>query len=78
MKEFEVWTEGYLCTGMEGIPAKAQMHGKFKGETFKDAVIAWKNTLTDEYSIKCVDIDRMNFWGCRFFDNEVDARKSFG
>lgn len=74
-KEFEVWTEGYATTGQS---SDAMFHGKFKGKTFKDAVIAWKNTLTDKYSIQCVDVDRMNFWGCRFYDNEKDARKSFG
>jgi len=78
MKEYEVWTEGYLATGMEGIPAKAQLHGKFKGNSFKEAIQAFKDTLTDSYSIECVDVENMNFWGCRFFDNETDARKSFG
>ena len=74
-KEFEVWTEGYAATGQS---SDAMFHGKFKGETFKDAVIAFKNTLTDEYSIRCVDVDRMSFWACKFYDNEKDARKSFG
>lgn len=78
MKEFELWTEGYLCTGMEGIPATATFHGKFKGNTFKEAIQAYKNTLTDPYSVSCVDVENMNFWLCRFFDNEADARKSFG
>ena len=75
MKKFEVWTEGYAATGESG---KATFHGEFKGETLKDAVIKWRNTLTDPHSVKCVDLDRMTFWGCRFFDNETDARKSFG
>lgn len=74
-KEFEVWTEGYTTNGGS---CDAIFHGRFKGRTFKDAVIAWKNTLTDKHSIQCVDIDRMKFWGCRFYDNERDARKSFG
>jgi len=74
-KEFEVWTEGYAATGES---SGAIFHGKFKGETFKDAVIAFKNTLTDEYSINCVDLDNMRFWGCDFFDNEKDARQYFG
>lgn len=75
MKEFEVWTEGYNDMGNIG---RAAFHGKFKGETFKDAIVAFRDTLTDEYSFKCIDIDRMMFWGCQFFDNEADARKSFG
>lgn len=75
MKTFQVWTEGYSATDES---SGAVFHGEFDGETFTDAVIAWRNTLTDEYSVKCVDLDRMRFWGCRFFDNEQDARKSFG
>ena len=72
---FEIWSEGYITSGESG---DATFHGKFKGETFKDAVIAWKNSLTDTYSIECVDIDNMRFWGCRLFDNEKDARKLHG
>lgn len=75
MAKFQVWTEGYSATGGS---SDATFHGEFEGETFKDAVIAWKNTLTDPYSIECVDLERMCFWSCRFFDNEKDARKSFG
>jgi len=72
---FEVWTEGYSVTGNS---SKANFHGRFKGETFRDAVIAFKESVTDEYSRKCIDVDRMTFWGCRFFDNQAEASKSFG
>lgn len=75
MKKFEVWSEGYAATGESG---DAVFHGNFEGETFRDAVISFKNSLTNPHSISCIDIDRMTFWGCRFFDNEIDARKSFG
>jgi hypothetical protein len=75
MKEFEVWTEGYNDMGNIG---RASFHGKFKGETFKDAVIAFRDTLTDQHSINCIDIERMCFWACRFYDNEADARKLYG
>lgn len=75
MKTFEVWSEGYRATGESGT---AMLHGKFEGETFKDAVIAYKDTVTDLYSRSCIDVENLKFWGCRFFDNELDARKSFG
>lgn len=75
MKEYELWTEGYMATGESG---EATFHGKFKGNTFKEAIQAFKDTLTDERSIRCVDVEKKKFWGCRFFDNEADARKSFG
>lgn len=77
-KEYEIWSEGYLCTGMEGVPAKADFHGRFEGETFQDACDKWAETLKDEYSRSCYDRDRLVYWGCKLFDNEDDARKSFG
>ena len=75
MKEYELWTEGHTATGESG---EATFHGKFKGNTFKEAIQAFKDTLTDERSIRCVDVENEKFWGCRFFDNEADARRSFG
>ena len=75
-KAFEVWTEGFQDMG-QGI-THAKRHGTFSGETFKDAVIAFRNSLDDKHSISCIDIDNMVFWGCSFFDNELDARERFG
>lgn len=75
MKDFEVWTEGYSVTGNS---SPAILHGTFKGKTFKDAVIAYKASVKDIHSKNCIDVERMSFWGCRFFDNESDARKNFG
>lgn len=75
MNKWQVWTEGYMATGESG---KAIFHGEFDGETFRDAVKAYRDTITDPYSIKCVDLENLTFWACRFFDNEADARKSFG
>ncbi len=74
-KEFEVWTEGYAATGES---SSAMLHGVFPGETFREAVIAFRDSLTDPHSIACVNVGGMSFWGCRFFDNEKDARASFG
>lgn len=34
---FEVWSEGYLVTGMDGIPAKAEKMGQAEAETFEEA-----------------------------------------
>ena len=75
---WQVWSEGYLCSGMEGIPQRAIFHGDFIGDTFKDAVIACRDSFDDENSRNCVDIENLSFWVCRFFDNEADARKAFG
>jgi len=75
MTKFQVWTEGYRATGESSA---AQFHGDFDGETFKDAVVAFRDSLDDERSKSLVDIERMRFWGCSFFDNGYDAQKSFG
>jgi len=77
MNKYELWSEGYLATGMEGIPATATFHGVFEGETFKDAIQAYKDTLRG-YDWECVDVEEGTLWGCRFFDNEADARKLYG
>lgn len=73
LREFDVWSEGYRATG-EAAPA--QYLGRFKGATFRDAV---ETALTDlSWDRKYYDAERLTFWGCRFFDNEIDARKVFG
>lgn len=37
MKEYEIWSEGYLCSGMDGVPEKAHLFGKEHGDNFKEA-----------------------------------------
>lgn len=75
IKRYQVWIEGYQATGQS---TKATYHGEYEGQDFKEAVTAFKDSLTDEHSRQCVDLNRMTFWGCKFFDNESDARKAFG
>lgn len=73
MKDWEVWTEGYAATGEFG---SAILHGVYRAETFQQAVEAWLDEYTDRW--KSYDSDRMTFWGCRFYDNERDARAFLG
>jgi len=75
MKKIQLWAEGYVATGQS---SDATFHGEFEAYNIKDAVQLFKDSLTDEHSIKCVDVENLTFWGCRFFDNATDARKSFG
>lgn len=75
MREIHLWTEGYAATGEE---SGAIFHGVFKANSLKNAVVQFKKTLTDQQSKDCVDIESLTFWGCRFFDNATDAKKSFG
>ena len=77
-RKFQIWSEGYSVTGQY---QKAIYHGEFEAETFEQACDKWIETL-DEYSKQCYtpskDGSRPMLWGCRLFDNETDARKSFG
>lgn len=72
MEEYEIWVEGYAATGeMSG----ASLLAKQKGKSWVDAVSRYM-----EKNPGRIRIDERGFtdWGCRLFDNEADARKSFG
>jgi hypothetical protein len=72
-KVYEIWREGFHV--MEGH-SHAVLCGTAKGSSFKDACYAFskKNSEFKTY----FDAQKMTWWGCRLFDNETDARKSFG
>ena len=71
----QLWSEGYSATGQS---AGASFHGEFECDTLQKAVKLYRDSLTDKYSRDCIDLDNLTNWACRFFDNESDARKSFG
>lgn len=86
MTEYEIWMEGYV---IQGNDSNATFIGKAKGETFKDACMNFEypdNIFFNETVIvKKGDklkldahYDEPTIWGCRLFDNEKDARASFG
>lgn len=83
---YEIWTEGYAASGESG---EAHMIGTAKGETFDQAVEEWAKT--SNYKVERNTPERYvseeayknrrsnwNIWACNLFDNETDARKSFG
>lgn len=73
MRNFEIWCEGYI---IQGNRDGASLLGTAAGETFKDAAISLFRSNGDS---RCDFIaDSMTYWGCRLFDNEIDARKNFG
>lgn len=74
MNTYEIWMEGYLATGMEGIPQRAQRMAVARGETFQDACDWYFRCKGDNY----YDSRTLTYWGCKLFDNEADARRSFG
>ena len=72
-KMHEIWCEGYVAIGQN---SGAIMLGYSKGKNLKDACINYAKK--DSEFAKYFDVDSMTYWGCRIFDNEIDARKSFG
>jgi hypothetical protein len=66
---FQVWQEGFRATG-ESSPAI--LHGEVEAPTFRAACAeVFKGEST-------FDADTLTYWGCRLFDNETEARRSFG
>jgi hypothetical protein len=73
MKYFDIWAEGYLTNGGFG----GAIHlGKCCGETFKQA--CENKAKIDKDFKKYFNSETMTYWGCKLFDNESDARKTFG
>ena len=68
-----LWIEGYACTGQS---KEAQHEGTYKAETLTDAVAQWAGSSVEKMNL--VDFNMLTYWGCRFFDNESDARKLCG
>lgn len=79
MQKFEVWSEGYAATGQSGNAQRLTIGNEdtlWEGESFQKACENALRTL--EWDMSYYDKKRNTYWACRFFENEVDARKSFG
>ena len=78
MKTYEIWIEGYECTGQS---SGALFKGIYEGNSLKEACLnkAIKDPDFAKY-LKCAPgkNGRCSYWGCTIFDNEKDARKLFG
>ena len=72
MERFNIWVEGYAATGEHGT---ASLLGSYEAETWDGAV---KKYMAENPGRIVVDSRGYTDWGCRLFDNESDARKSFG
>jgi hypothetical protein len=73
MPRYCIWMEGYAATGEHG---EATYHGDYAGEDFRSAV---ERMMHDQqWDFKLYDRQRLTYWGCKFYDNEADARQSFG
>jgi len=87
-KEYEIWIEGFIATGQS---QRASFIGKAKGNNFKEACKSFRypENIIREYDGELIvkkgtklKLDKHykhpSIWACRLFDNEKDARKSFG
>lgn len=69
----DLWMEGYALNGDRGT---ATYLGTFEASTVQEAAKAWATTGSP--LAKYLNTARTAVWGCRLFDNEADARRTFG
>lgn len=82
MKYYTLWQEGYAITGNNDY---AKCLGNYPADTFNEAV---ERYVQHREETDWPDIRKPggytftngihSVWGCRIYNNEVDARKSFG
>lgn len=70
---YTLWTEGYVATGESGT---ATLLGTAKGRTLREAAKNYAEAHPEDASY--FNMSFTHYWSCRIFDNEADARKSFG
>jgi len=80
--KYQVWLEGYAATGESGTAMQLNLPNEDctlweGGVSFRAACLNALETLKWEID-HYYDYARNTYWGCRFFDNEQDARKTFG
>lgn len=66
---YNIWMEGFRMTGAK---SQARFVGTFEAESFAEA--CQKAFGKDPY----YNPKRNTYYGCCLYDNESDARKSFG
>lgn len=75
LNEYEIWCEGYAATGHRG---QAFCFGKAHGENFREACRAFFRVEIAAGKFHTYDPAENRYWGCQLYDNETDARKTFG
>lgn len=75
VKQYEIWSEGFADSRELH---QAYLFGCGEGETFREACINFMNADKQHKELRYFNVKDLTFWGCRLFDNEADARKSFG
>ncbi len=80
MKKFTLWTEGYMATGEQG---RAFLLGAYPVETIDEAVELYLQENPDMRKYLAIHNEpnarsKYSLWACRLFNNEEDAKKSYG
>ncbi len=70
---FEVWSEGYSSMGEHG---PAVFHGVVTAGTFAEACD--KLFSPEEHRDYYHKSKTLSYWMCKLYDNEKDARRSYG
>ena len=82
----EIWMEGYRATGES---ATANMLNQYHADSFDEAMKLYMEDNPGDVDVKKIPKNsksvrdysftkQYSIWACRLFDNETDARKSFG
>lgn len=69
IKVINVWREGY---SINGNTEKAHCIGSVEASSLYEAVLLIQDVQFE------LNKGVLSVWGCRLFDNEIDARKLFG
>jgi len=74
---FSLWVEGYACTGEM---SDAEYLGEIQGTDFSHAVTNYVEALPKDLKRfwTLSPTGEWRRWGCKAFDNEACARRSFG
>lgn len=71
---FEIWSEGFSITGDR---SEAFLIGKAEGITFEEACKSFRDEDGKPLALDS-HYEHPSIWACRLYDNEKEARKSFG
>ncbi|QIN95240.1 hypothetical protein DLP3_077 [Stenotrophomonas phage vB_SmaS_DLP_3] len=71
--DFDVWMEGYQTNGDSGTAMYLGRHVAANFQTACAKALYKKGCAMALYNPRLG-----TYWGCRLYDNEQDARKSFG
>lgn len=69
--KFDIWVEGFKFSIDEA--ATASFVETVEAESFQEACDKCRLAKESLYDSK-----NLTYWGCKLYDNEVDARKNFG